>query len=185
MIVKIFEIILSLLSLEKFRCPEDEASWTEETWQVGTSSWSWWWSSAWSWWWMIMIMFMRKHKLTIRKGTKGCKVQGAICKVVNLYYCHQIIASNVIKIFVKLLSSQVRMREVQGAICIASIVQLVIGYTGVCIVVYTFVCIIVYTSVCIIGYTGVCIILVHICLYYCLHRCLHFFALLGTQLFAS
>ena len=124
---------------------------------------------------MIMIMFMGKHKLMIRKGTKGCKVQGAICKVVNLYYCHQIIASNVIKIFVKILSSQVRMREVQGAICIASIVQLVIGYTGVCIVVYTFVCIIVYTSVCIIGYTGVCIILVHICLYYCLHRCLHYF----------
>ena len=116
-------------------------------------------------------MFMRKHKLTIRKGTKGCKVQGAICKVVNLYYsivyCHQLIASNVIKIFVIILSSQVRMREVQGAICIASIVQLVIGYTGVCIVVYTFVCNIVYT--------GVCIILVHICLYYCLHRCLHYF----------
>ena len=29
--------------------------------------------------------------------------------------------------------SQVRMRAVQGAICIASIVQLVIGYTGDCI----------------------------------------------------
>jgi len=49
---------LTLLSLEQFRCPEDEASWTEETWQV-------------------------------------------------------------------------RMRAVQGAICIASIVQLVIGYTGI------------------------------------------------------
>ena len=30
--------------------------------------------------------------------------------------------------------SQVRMRAVQGAICIASIVQLVIGYTGDCII---------------------------------------------------
>ena len=43
-----------------------------------------------------------------------------IFKLMKIKQCHQS-------------DSQVRMREVQGAICIASIVQLVIGYTGVCI----------------------------------------------------
>ena len=36
-------------------------------------------------------------------------------------------------LIIRLIDHQVRMREVQGAICIASIVQLVIGYTGICV----------------------------------------------------
>ena len=56
--------------------------------------------------------------------------------VITMIVIELMVYDNVTKVLyliIRLIDHQVRMREVQGAICIASIVQLVIGYTGICV----------------------------------------------------
>ena len=57
--------------------------------------------------------------------------EGDVCRWCHLQNVKSLQSTNCIKKRQNHDHSQIRMREVQGAICIASIVQLVIGYTGV------------------------------------------------------